>query len=164
MKEALPREGSLMRDASADDTIQMLKDIMHGRPKGENELAQTVKGSKAWDAMKKQVDESTGTIFIPSDDLDLSGITIKKLDSDAPKRLRKGSNCPTCKTGKLIPIIYGMPGRELMERSERGEVELGGCSVTEVFDPERGFISGDPELYCPKCEGRFFRDRVRNKA
>ena len=78
--------------------------------------------------------------------------------------LRKGSNCPTCKAGRLIPIIYGLPGRELMEQSERGEVELGGCSVTEVHDSELGFISGDPELYCPKCEGRFFRDRARNKA
>jgi hypothetical protein len=71
------------------------------------------------------------------------------------KTLRKGSNCPTCKVGKLIPIVYGMPGRELMEQSDRGEVELGGCVVSEVFDPERGFISGDPELSCPKCEGKF---------
>ena len=71
--------------------------------------------------------------------------------------LRKGSNCPTCKAGRLIPIIYGLPGRELMEQSERGEVELGGCIITEVFDPKTGFLSGDPELYCPKCEGRFFR-------
>jgi len=153
-----------MSDASADDTIQMLKDIMYGRPKSENELAQTEKGSKAWDAMKQQVDDSTGTIFIPSDDPDLSGITFKRLHRDAPKRLRKGSKCPTCKTGKLIPIVYGFPGRALMEQSERGEIKLGGCSVTEVFDPKRGFISGDPELYCPKCEERFFRDRARNKA
>ena len=71
------------------------------------------------------------------------------------KTLRKGSNCPTCKVGKLIPIIYGMPGRQLIEQSDRGEVELGGCVVSEVFDPERGFISGDPELSCPKCEGKF---------
>ena len=71
--------------------------------------------------------------------------------------LRKGSKCPTCNAGKLIPIIYGFPGRELMEQSGRGEIELGGCVVSEVFDPERGFISGDPELFCLKCEGRFFR-------
>ena len=71
--------------------------------------------------------------------------------------LRKGSKCPSCKVGKLIPIVYGMPGRELMEQSGRGEIELGGCSVTEVHDSELGFISGDPELYCPKCECRFFR-------
>jgi hypothetical protein len=71
--------------------------------------------------------------------------------------LRKGGKCPSCQEGKLILIVYGLPGRELMEQSGRGEIELGGCSVTEVHDSELGFISGDPELYCPKCEGRFFK-------
>jgi len=80
-------------------------------------------------------------------------------------KIRMGSKLPSCNNGKPIPIVYGMPGRELMEQSGRGEIGLGGCAVSsEVFDPERGFISGDPELYCPKCEGRFFRDRARNKA
>ena len=82
-------------------------------------------------------------------------------NSTRTQRLRKGSRCPECKNGKLIPIIYGLPGRELIERSGRGELELGGCSVSQVFDPERGFISADPELSCPKCEGRFFRDGRR---
>ena len=153
-----------MGDGSADDTIEMLKDIMYGRPKIENELAQTEKGSKAWDKLKKQVDESTGIVFIPSDDPDLSGVTIRDFDWGAPKPLRKGSKCPTCKTGKLISIVYGMPSRELMQQSELGEIELGGCSVTVVHDSELGLISGDPELYCPKCEGRFFRDAARNEA
>ena len=80
------------------------------------------------------------------------------------KALRKGSHCPTCNAGKLIPIVYGLPLRELMEQSERGEVELGGCIITEVFDPKSGLISGDPELYCPKCEGRFFRALSRAKS
>ncbi len=71
------------------------------------------------------------------------------------KILRKGSKCPACKVEKLIPIVYGMPGGELVEQSDRGEVELGGCVVSKVFDPERGFICGDPELSCPKCEGKF---------
>ena len=78
--------------------------------------------------------------------------------------LRKGSNCPTCNAAKLIPIVYGLPGRELMEQSDRGEIELGGCIITEVFDPKTGFFSGDPELYCPKCEGRFFRASGRNSS
>lgn len=83
------------------------------------------------------------------------------------RRLRKGSKCPTCEVGKLIPIVYGMPGRGLIEQTERGEIELGGCVVSQVFDPERGFISGDPELSCPACEGRFFRnlaESLRNAA
>ena len=79
-----------------------------------------------------------------------------------PKKLRKSSTCPTCKVGKLIPIVYGLPGRELMEQSDRGEIELGGCVASQVFDIERGFISGDLELSCRGCEGRFFRDRSRS--
>ena len=80
------------------------------------------------------------------------------------KALRKGSHCPTCNAGKLIPIVYGLPLPELMEQSERGEVELGGCIITEVFDPKSGVIIGDPQLYCPKCEGRFFRNGEQNQA
>ena len=80
------------------------------------------------------------------------------------KSLRKGSRCPTCNAGKLIPIVYGLPGREPMEQSGRGEIELGGCEVSQVFDPELGFIGGDPALFCPKCEGRFFRDREQSQA
>lgn len=39
--------------------------------------------------------------------------------------------CPECDAGKnVIPIVYGKPGRELIEREERGEVKLGGCCVT----------------------------------
>lgn len=152
-----------MGDGSADDTIEMYKDILYGRPKSECKFAQTEKGSKAWDKMKKEIDESVGVTFdIPFDIPDMTGVVLSPMIHKAPT-LRKGSKCPTCKNGKLIPIVYGMPGRELMEQSGRGEIELGGCSVTEVFDSELGFISGDPELYCPKCEGRFFRDQHGTK-
>lgn len=42
----------------------------------------------------------------------------------------KKSVCPVCKTSdNVIPIVYGKPGRELMEKAERGEVKLGGCVV-----------------------------------
>jgi len=79
------------------------------------------------------------------------------------KSLRQGSRCPACNAGKLIPIVYGLPGRELIEQSGRGEIELGGCSVSQVFDSELGFISGDPALFCPTCEGTFFRAPSRTK-
>jgi hypothetical protein len=108
--------------------------------------------------MKKQIDESEGVTFdIPFDLPDMTGVILSPMIYKVPT-LRKGSKCPSCKNGKLIPIVYGMPGRERMEQSERGEIGLGGCVVSEVFDPESGFISVDPELSCPKCEGRFFRD------
>lgn len=35
--------------------------------------------------------------------------------------------CPEC-GGKLIPIEYGYPSAEMMEKAERGEIFLGGCT------------------------------------
>jgi hypothetical protein len=35
---------------------------------------------------------------------------------------------------KLLPIYYGKPGRQLLDRAHRGEVELGGC-VSRGYDP-----------------------------
>lgn len=153
-----------MADQTADDTIAILKAVMYGTPKELVPELQTPGGMKLYEKLKAEYAQRDTMWDIPSDDPDLSNTVFHKVDYDAPKRLRKGSNCPTCKVGKLIPIVYGMPGRELMEQSGRGEIELGGCSVTEVHDSELGFISGDPELYCPKCEVRFFRDKARNKA
>ena len=39
--------------------------------------------------------------------------------------------CPTCSAG-LTPIVYGLPGPELFEAAERGEIQLGGCDI--LFD------------------------------
>ena len=75
--------------------------------------------------------------------------------------LRKGSKCPTCNAGKLIPIVYGLPLRELMEQSERGEVELGGCIVTQIIDLN-GIRTNDPELHCPTCSSKFYRSGVKD--
>ena len=73
--------------------------------------------------------------------------------------LRMGSRCPACNGSKLIPIVYGLPGRELMEQSDRGEIELGGCVVTQIIDLD-GIRNNDPELHCPTCSSRFFRSGV----
>lgn len=77
------------------------------------------------------------------------------------KTLRKGSNCPTCNAAKLIPIVYGLPGGELMEQSDRGEIELGGCVVTQIID-HNGIRTNDPELHCPACGSNFYRSGVKN--
>lgn len=37
--------------------------------------------------------------------------------------------CPTC-GAPGVPIIYGMPGPELVDAAERGEVVIGGCFIT----------------------------------
>jgi hypothetical protein len=40
--------------------------------------------------------------------------------------------CPICKTSdNVIPIVYGKPAKELMDKAERGEVKLGGCVIEE---------------------------------
>ena len=36
--------------------------------------------------------------------------------------------CPLC-GAPVVPVVYGMPGTELFEQSDRGEVVLGGCVV-----------------------------------
>lgn len=44
-------------------------------------------------------------------------------------RRRKILVCPKCQSGRGVPVVYGMPGPELVERARRGEVVLGGCCV-----------------------------------
>ena len=144
-----------MAEKTADDTIAILKAVMYGTPKSEVAEIDNPRAAALYDKFAAQLAKGGTIMDIPFEEPDLSKTVLEMFDYDAPKRLRKGSKYPTCKVGKLIPIIYGMPGRELIEQSDQGEVELGGCVVSEVFDPERGFISGDPELSCPKCEGKF---------
>ena len=52
--------------------------------------------------------------------------------------LHKGSTCPICTKGKLVPIVYGLSGMELRRDSDISLVSLGGCVVT----------GNDPELCC----------------
>jgi hypothetical protein len=49
--------------------------------------------------------------------------------------IKESSRCPNCGERQLIPIVYGLPGAGLMELSEQGRVELGGC-VLMGDDPE----------------------------
>ena len=50
--------------------------------------------------------------------------------------------CPECGSEDVVPIVYGMPGPELREQSDRGEVALGGCCVSD----------DDPTHLCRACE------------
>lgn len=58
--------------------------------------------------------------------------------------LKLGDKCPYC-GGKLLPIAYGMPGEELQEKAEKGEVILGGCCLTGT----------DPQKQCSECGFQF---------
>lgn len=55
--------------------------------------------------------------------------------------------CPRCGE-ELLEIIYGMPGSELFEASERGEVILGGCCIS----------GDDPAYHCKKCKINYSQD------
>ena len=48
--------------------------------------------------------------------------------------------CPDCGT-KLVPIVFGMPGPELFDQAQQGNVILGGCCMMPI-NPTRG---------CTKC-------------
>lgn len=53
---------------------------------------------------------------------------------------RSTHRCPTCGS-PLVPIVYGLPGRDLLDAATRGEVIIGGC-IIDVDDPTEG---------CPVC-------------
>ena len=55
--------------------------------------------------------------------------------------------CPECSSTSVAPIVYGLPGPELMEESREGHVVLGGCVVT----------GEDPTHACRDCEARWGR-------
>lgn len=40
-------------------------------------------------------------------------------------------HAPMCCGEPMRPIVYGMPGPELIESYERGDVALGGCVISE---------------------------------
>ena len=37
--------------------------------------------------------------------------------------------CPKCKSNMIINIVYGLPGKTLRQRANKGEVALGGCVI-----------------------------------
>jgi hypothetical protein len=51
--------------------------------------------------------------------------------------------CPDCGSDRLVEIVYGLPGPELMEQMKRGLVALGGCDV--------GAPGEDPTHRCLEC-------------
>jgi hypothetical protein len=50
-------------------------------------------------------------------------------------------SCPNCRCDEVIPIVYGLPGAELLDAADRGEVKLGGCVIADGF----------PTLACRAC-------------
>lgn len=55
--------------------------------------------------------------------------------------------CPEC-GGKVVRIVYGMPGPELWNEAEEKKVLLGGCCIG-FHDPDRGCLDCDWVDYPP---------------
>lgn len=60
---------------------------------------------------------------------------------------KEDPNCPKCGK-KMIKIHYGMPGPEILDKYEKGEIELGGC----CYDKD------NPKYYCKHCEMSYCDD------
>ena len=56
--------------------------------------------------------------------------------------LPKEIKCPQCNSSDIIPISYGYPGFEMMEKSTKGKIVLGGCCITD----------NQPNKHCTECE------------
>jgi hypothetical protein len=56
-----------------------------------------------------------------------------------------GPACPECSSKNPLPIAYGLPGEEMIEAHERGEIALGGCCLT----------GDDPDWACRSCGLRY---------
>ncbi len=57
--------------------------------------------------------------------------------------------CPNCGSFSTVPIIYGLPVADDLERAQRGEFVLGGCLVG-LHDPDP-----DPNRCCTTCGTSF---------
>jgi len=53
--------------------------------------------------------------------------------------------CPNCGSQNVVPMIYGLPGPELIQEQEEGKVELGGCLISE----------DNPRRCCKDCRHRW---------
>jgi len=53
--------------------------------------------------------------------------------------------CPKCNSTNIVPIVYGMPGPELMEKNHEGKIHIGGCAIKlDSFD-----------RHCNDCENQW---------
>lgn len=55
--------------------------------------------------------------------------------------------CPFCGSDEVLPILYGLPGPEMMKEAEAGRIALGGCCI----DPDY------PTARCQKCSHEWGR-------
>ncbi len=54
-------------------------------------------------------------------------------------------SCPKCQSKNVIPIMYGDPTLETLEKSAAGKLAIGGCCVNDQ----------SPKWHCQDCEHEF---------
>jgi hypothetical protein len=69
---------------------------------------------------------------------------VEKPRAKKPKK-KSPEGCPKCGSLDIVPILYGLPGPEMMDSAEKGRIELGGCCVTD----------NDPQKRCKACGTEF---------
>lgn len=62
-----------------------------------------------------------------------------------PEPCPESSTCPIDSSDKLIPIVYGFPGKKILKESKKGKVRLGGCVISIC----------NPKWYCKKHDVSF---------
>lgn len=67
------------------------------------------------------------------------------IQDDWPLTEEQPPACPACGAPSL-PIVYGMPGPELMDLADRGAVILGGC-IIEENQPTHQCLAGHPASF-----------------
>ena len=67
-------------------------------------------------------------------------------DLDGDQEQAPAGPCPACGATDSIPVVYGLPGGDLFEAQDRGEVALGGCVIWEDWSPDH---------QCRACGRRF---------
>ncbi len=54
----------------------------------------------------------------------------------------KPNRCPQCSGAEVVPIVYGLPGPDLVDSAEREEVVLEGCLIGGI----------QPQWRCKECD------------
>ena len=65
--------------------------------------------------------------------------------------MEENPKCPKCGSENTLPIGYGYPGPGMVEAYRKGELELGGCCISE----------DSPSWYCKDCKNRWGKFSIR---
>lgn len=118
-------------------------------------MASKLSPEKAIDCLNRVVDDNIGLVdeiksLFCKYELDLKKFKIQDLYLTWIDKIKSKNNTETCPEcgDKIIPVIYGYPSPELMQKEAKGEVRLGGC-VMNFHNPSHYYF------YCEKCSKEF---------